>query len=173
MSEKWSTAILWSRGPTGSRFYRLKNAVTEGILGKNTSLHNIYLIFIWKLDWIDMKMQCIKYFNSTPWEILQILIGEPVLWAKWFLRYPPPPHLDYSLDLYWTQWPPRWACPGAEFRLWAENLDPCEEILILTVEFWKKSSIKWPHISKFQTVSVHVIVTQIYTDLRNVKIGSN
>ncbi len=34
-------------------------------------------------------MQCIKYFHSTPWEILQILIGEPFLWAKWFLRYPP------------------------------------------------------------------------------------
>ena len=65
----------------------------QGILGKSTYLHNMYLIFIWKLDWFVMKMQCIKYFHSTPWEILQILIGEPFLWAKWFLRYPPPPIL--------------------------------------------------------------------------------
>ncbi len=34
------------RGPIGSRFYGLNKRGHEGILGKNTSLHNMYLIFI-------------------------------------------------------------------------------------------------------------------------------
>ncbi len=69
----------------------------------------MYLLFFSKLEWFFMKMQCIKYFYSIPCGILLILIGEPFLVAKWFH---PHPHLDFSLDLYWSQWPPTSASQG-------------------------------------------------------------
>ncbi len=46
----------------------------------------------------------------------------------------------YSWKKYLSQWPPRSACPEAEFRPWAENLDPCPcKILFRHPFFWVKN----------------------------------
>ncbi len=79
-----------------------------------------------------MERQCCKYFHSFPGRILQILIGEPFLYVKYFQRYPQPPHLNFSVDLHWSQWPPRSASWGAEICPWAEKLEPC---LLWTEDF--------------------------------------
>ncbi len=64
----------------------------------------------------------ISLWNSANFDRWTISMGQVVP------EIPPPPihHLDFSLDLHWSQWPPRSASQGAEFRPWAENLDPCK-----------------------------------------------
>ena len=93
----------------------------EDIIGQNTSLHNIYSIFICKLQMVCYENAMHKVFPLNS-------LGNSVKFDRWTNsvgQVVPPPHLVFSLDLYWSQWPPRSASPGAEFRQWAEKLDPC------------------------------------------------
>ncbi len=131
--------LLRTRCPIGSQVYGLKSAVMRVLLEKYLYTQNVFNIYI-KLQWFIIKMQCIFpincLWNSVNFDRWTISVGQGVP------EIPPPPpvtppirNLDFSLDLYWSQWPPKSASPGAEGRV-MEFHDICPSLVGI---FWQIS----------------------------------